>query len=90
MQEHNLSNNIKEQPKVNCKRFSKADTKFHHEKSKTIVMHGYFTRKLEKKNKQIIDQTVVHHKQKSKVDIKFSKVYISYSRARSSNKFLEK
>ena len=54
MQEHNITNNNAKQPKVISKRFSKADTNFHHEKYKANVMHGYFTWIFE--NDQRIDQ----------------------------------
>ena len=48
MQQYNITKNIEEKPKVIAKRYSKADTNFHHKKCKAKVMHGYFTRILEK------------------------------------------
>ena len=37
-----------EQPKITGKRFTKADTNFHHNKFTSKVMHGYFNRTIEK------------------------------------------
>ena len=54
----NTKNNQK-QPKITSKRFTKADTNFHHKKFISKVMHGYFNRTIEK------DQKIDHKTSKS-------------------------
>ena len=59
LQKYNLNVQNEEQPKITSKRFTKADTNFHHEKFTSKVMHGYFNRTIEK------DQKIDHKTSKS-------------------------
>ena len=58
-QKYDLNVENKEQPKITSKRFTKADTNFHHKKFTSKVMHGYFNRTIEK------DQKIDHKTSKS-------------------------
>ena len=58
-QKYDLNIQNKEQPKITSKRFTKADTNFHHKKFTSKIMHGYFNRTIEK------DQKIDHKTSKS-------------------------
>ena len=59
LQKHDLNVQNEEQPKITNKRFTKADTNFHHKKFTSKVMHGYFSRTIKK------DQKIDHETSKS-------------------------
>ena len=59
LQKDDLNVQNEEQPKITSKRFTKADTNFHHKKFISKVMHGYFNRTIEK------DQKIDHKTSKS-------------------------
>ena len=59
LQKYDLNDQNEEQPKITSKRFTKADTNFHHKKFTSKVMHGYFNRTIEK------DQKIDHKTSKS-------------------------
>ena len=59
LQKYDLNVQNEEQPNIPSKRFTKVGTIFHHKKITSRVMHGYFSRTIER------DQKIDHKTSKS-------------------------